>query len=83
MKIYRVEENICDCYPKTCCCDDWAIVDENGNKFSTTSCKKTAVETANSLNVPFLKKLKKRRKKLEKKLEIVNQKIDKIIGALV
>lgn len=24
---YKLKENICNCHPETCCCDDYAIID--------------------------------------------------------
>jgi hypothetical protein len=32
---FKIEENCCNCHPETCCCDDWIVVDDNGDKIAT------------------------------------------------
>ncbi|HEJ6002048.1 hypothetical protein I5F53_03750 [Pseudomonas aeruginosa] len=34
-KDFHVRRNYCDCHPETCCCNDWAVHDAEGNKLTT------------------------------------------------
>lgn len=50
MKTYSVKMNRCSCHPETCCCDDWVVVDSNGERFGTYFRETDAKETAVYLN---------------------------------
>ena len=47
---YHVRTNYCQCHPETCCCNDWAVHDHNGEKHSTYFYRKDADGVANDLN---------------------------------
>jgi hypothetical protein len=49
-KSYHVRYNYCQCHPETCCCNDWAVHEPNGNKHSTYFHRNTAIEVADALN---------------------------------
>jgi hypothetical protein len=47
---YTVERNLCNCHPETCCCDDWAVLTPDGDKWDTFFHKDKAEKTAEMLN---------------------------------
>jgi hypothetical protein len=47
---YRVEINHCHCHPETCCCNDYKVVDADGEKVSTHFNREDAQSLANLLN---------------------------------
>lgn len=47
---YKVGVNYCNCHPETCCCNDWAIYNENDEKYSTFFRKEVALEICELLN---------------------------------
>jgi hypothetical protein len=47
---WHVRSNHCNCHPETCCCDDWAVHDQNGEKRITFFHKKDAQDWAEFKN---------------------------------
>lgn len=47
---YSVEVNHCKCHPETCCCNDWRVVNTDGDKISTHFYREDAERVAAMLN---------------------------------
>lgn len=47
--VFSVRRNSCDCHPETCCCDKWAIYQDE-KKITTIFSKETARNIVESLN---------------------------------
>ena len=43
---WHVRANRCRCHPETCCCDDWAVYDTNGENYLTFFDKESADDFA-------------------------------------
>lgn len=50
-KIYRVEPNVCNCHPETCCCKDWRVMEPDGSCLTTFSNKSKAQNVADKMNL--------------------------------
>lgn len=47
---FTVRRNQCNCHPETCCCRDWAIYTDDGEKYDTYMHRERADEIAKLLN---------------------------------
>lgn len=47
---FKVVPNRCDCHPETCACNPWAIVDNNGKKYSSSYLQEDAQALVDLLN---------------------------------
>lgn len=64
MSEYKVVSNWCNCHPETCCCSDYAIVNEQGEKITTVYS-----EAEGNTYIIGLIAIKKENKKLNKQLK--------------
>lgn len=50
IKKYTVHKGYCNCQPETCCCDDWEVQDERGERVCSFCSKGEAHNLAKKLN---------------------------------
>jgi hypothetical protein len=60
---YTIEVNRCGCHPESCCCDDYVILDPEGEEFVTVYKRADGDLIVEALNFQLANKKPKRPKK--------------------